>query len=150
MREFIRSDSEIKDSAIVREEAIEAQQLDVLRVVYYVFIQYRKFKSALRCLAILLTFDPEDELALLATAYCYFSLKRYRKTVNLLKSMKGRMKSQRARDMFEYIQALTLTEMGNTKSARRVYKNVAEKQKFVDRLEAEAEKRNDDDAPNET
>lgn len=136
MREFIRDETEIRDGAKRQDSRLEEQQLDVLRVVYYVYIQYRKYKSALRVLAILLNFEKNDELALLATAYCYFSLKRYRKSANLLKSIKSKMKSRKAKAMYDYLDALTMTEIGNTRMAREIYQkvNVTRKQIFEDQL----------------
>jgi len=121
MREFTRTPEEIKAATSKKEKAINDQQLDVLRVVYFVNIQYRKYKSALRALSVLLSFKKNDEFALLATVFCYFSLKRYRKAGNLLKAIESKLQSKRAKVMFDYLNAMILTETGSRKHARNVY-----------------------------
>lgn len=121
MREFTRSHADIRSSLDAREKALNEQQLDVLRVVYFVNIQYRKYKSALRALSVLLSFQKNDELALLATVFCYFSLKRYRKSANLLKAIKPKIHSDHAKTMYDYLEALILTEIGSLSEARHIY-----------------------------
>ncbi|HBF07335.1 MAG TPA: hypothetical protein DHW71_03730 [Gammaproteobacteria bacterium] len=127
MREFTRSHTDIKQQARSSESPMSEQQLDVLRVVYYVNIQYRKYKSALRALSVLLTFEKDDELALLATVFCYFSLKRYRKSANLLKSIKRKIHSDHGRTMYDYLEALILTEIGSRSEARMIYQRAKNK-----------------------
>lgn len=124
MRDFTRSDADIKQLTDAHIAAISAEQLDVLKVIYYVYIQYRKYKSALRVLSVLLSFERDNELALLATVYCYFSMKRYRKAESLLKSIKSKLKSNKAKDMYDYLHALTMTEVGQRGQARQTYLKV--------------------------
>ena len=124
MRDFNVTALDIKQQTDERIAAINAEQLDVLKVIYYVYIQYRKYKSALRVLSVLLSFERDNELALLATVYCYFSMKRYRKSESLLKMIKSKMKSDKAKDMYDYLHALTMTEVGHRGRARKTYLKV--------------------------
>lgn len=124
MRDFTTKPEDINHKAIKQDSEINGEQLDVLRVVYYVYIQYKKYKSALRVLSVLLNFDKNDELALLATVYCYFCMKRFRKAESLLKTIEPKLKSDKAKDMFDYLNALTMTEIGQRESARKVYLKV--------------------------
>jgi len=124
MRDFVQSEKNVKRRLEDKEKSIRDNELDILRVVYYVNIQYKKFKSALRALSVLLHFDPDDELALLATVYCYYSLKRHRKAERLLAKIEPKLKTDKAKDMFDYLNALVLTEIGNRNGARQIYQRI--------------------------